>query len=328
MTSSSLASGVLTYADDTMQTSNIYEQWLVGRILKLWDFSFLDKWEDEIRRMNLHKIGKPFRFPNSFILFLALLKVTYHMPYRDIEAMVTGFRQLSKLIKVPDYTTVFKRVEKLIIQIHEKIPKEILEEIKTGKAKVAIDSSGLSVTCRGEWLRYKHKEGKIFCKKGFVKLHIGVDVFRGTILGVEITDEKASDSSALPSITYQAKEVADIGAEFMDGAYDSYENFRELDDMGIKPVIKPRRTGIVLSSSHGYVSGRRSRYIYEIKKHGYDYWRRKHNYGWRWLSEVTFSSFKRRFGESLMSKSFDNMAKEAKLKVIAYNMITDWPRGW
>jgi len=29
-----------------------------------------------------------------------------------------------------------------------------------------------------------------------------------------------------------------------------------------------------------------------------------------------------------MSKKFENMAKEAKLKVMAYNMITGWPRGW
>jgi len=300
----------------------------VDRITKLWDFSYLETWEEDLRKMNVLKVGRPFKFPTLFILSLALLKVTFRMTYRDLEAMLIGLTYLSGLIKVPDYTTIFRRVEKLVIQIHEKIPREVLEEIREGKAKVAIDSSGLSVTCRGEWLRYKHKNGKIFCKKGFVKLHIGVDVFRGTILGVEVTDEKASDNSALPSLTYQSKEITVIGVEFMDGAYDTYENFRELEKLGIKPVIKPRKTGIVLSDSFGLVAGRRSTYLYEIKKHGYDYWRRKHNYGWRWLSEVAFSSYKRRFGESLMSKKFSNMAKEAKLKVMAYNMITDWPRGW
>ncbi len=278
--------------------------------------------------MNALKLGRPFKFPSAFILFLALLKVTYGMPYRDLEAMLLGFMQLSKRIKAPDFTTIFRRVEQLVVQIHEKVPKEIIDEIKNGYAKIAIDSSGLTVTCRGEWLRYKHKEGKIACRKGFVKIHISVDVFRGTILGVEITDEKASDSSALPSLTYQSKEIGNIGAGFMDGAYDTYENFRELKKLDIKPVIKPRKTGVVLSDSHGFVTGRRSIYLYEIKKHGYDHWRKKHNYGLRWLAEVGFSSYKRRFGESLMSKKFDNMRQEAKLKVMAYNMITDWPRGW
>lgn len=73
--------------------------------------------------------------------------------------MLIGFRQLSRLIQAPDFTTIFRRVGKLMIEIHEKVPPEVINEIKTRYAKVAIDSSGLSVTCRGEWLRYKHKEG-------------------------------------------------------------------------------------------------------------------------------------------------------------------------
>lgn len=300
----------------------------MDRITKLWDFSYLESWDIDLRRMNSLKVGRPFKFPTPFILALALLKVTYRMPYRDLEAMLIGLKQLSNLVKTPDYTTIFRRVEKMVFSITDKIPEEVLDELRNGKAKVAVDSSGLTVTCRGEWLRYKHKDGKIFSKKGFIKLHIGVDVSRGTILGVEVTTERASDNAALPSITKQAEEIVDIGAEFMDGAYDSYENFRELEERNIKPVIKPRKTGIVITSCHGYLAGRRSQYIYEIKKHGYDYWRRKHNYGWRWLAEVFFSSFKRRFGESLMSKKFENMQKEAKLKVMAYNMITNWPRGW
>lgn len=306
----------------------LYNPHLVERITKLWDFSYLETWQEDLRKMNVLKVGRPFKFPTPFILFLALLKVTYGMPYRDQEAMLIGFRKLSAQVKAPDYTTVFRRVETLVFQIQDKVPKEVLNEIRIGKAKVAIDSSGLSVTCRGEWLRYKHKEGRIWTKKGFVKIHIGVDVLRGTILGVEVTNERAPDNAAMPSITYQAKEIADIGAIFGDGAYDAYRNYRELDALGIKPVIKPKRTSIVLSDSFGYVAGRRSRYVSEIKKHGYDYWRRKHNYGWRWLAEVAFSSFKRRFGESLMSRKFENMKKEVRLKVLAYNMLADWPRGW
>ena len=311
-----------------MKHWKIYNSNLVDRIVRFWDFSYLESWDEDLRMMNIRKNGRPFKFPSKFILFLALGKVAFGRSYRDMEAMLIGLRGLSRKIQVADYTTIFRRVETLVFQINDRVPKKLLDEIRTGKAKVAIDSSGLSVTTRGEWLRYKHKEGRIWTRKGFVKIHIGVDVLRGTILGIEITDEKASDNSAMPSITYQAMEIANIGAMFGDGAYDAYRNYRELDALGIKPVIKPRRTSKVLSDSFGYVAGRRSTYVYEMKKHGYDYWRRKHNYGWRWLVEVAFSSFKRRFGESMMSKKFPNMVKEAKLKALAYNMITDWPRGW
>jgi hypothetical protein len=40
-----------------------------------------------------------------------------------------------------------------VIGIHEKVSPEVINEIKEVYAKVAIDTSGLSVTCREEWLR-------------------------------------------------------------------------------------------------------------------------------------------------------------------------------
>lgn len=316
------------YAVDYMKTSQIYNQWLVDRIAKLWDFSFLNCWDDDLRKMNARKPGRPFRFPTKFVLFLALQKVAYHKPYRDLEAMVLGLTQLNHSLPAPDFTTIFRRVRSLAVRIQDAIPPAFIEEIRKGRARVAIDSSGLSVTCRGEWLRYKHKDGKLSCKRGFVKLHAGVDIRRGLILGVEITDEKCADSWALPSITHQAQSVAEVGAEYMDGAYDTHENFRELERLKIVPIIKPIRTGRIIASRDGYVVGRRSRYIYEIRKHGYDYWKKMHGYGNRWLAEVAFSGFKRRFGEDLMSRSFDGMVQETKLKVYAYNLITNWPRQW
>jgi hypothetical protein len=318
----------LPYAVDEMKASQIYNQWLVDRMDKIWDFSFLSRWHEDLRKMNARKCGRPFKFPTALILFLALHKVTYHMPYRDLESMIRGLMQLNGTIRSPDYTTVFRRVQKLAIQIQDSIPPAFIDEIRRGRAKLAIDSSGLSVTCRGEWLRYKHNDGKIYCKRGFVKLHAGVDVRRGLILGVEITDEKCADSWALPSITYQAQRIAEVGVAYMDGAYDTHENFRELEKLKILPVIKPIRTGRVIISKEGYIVGRRSRYLYEIHKHGYDYWKKHYGYGRRWFVEVAFSSFKRRFGENLMSRSFKGMVQEAKLKVFVYNLITDWPKQW
>jgi len=95
------------------------------------------------------------------------------MPYRDLEAMALGLMQLSQTIRSPDYTTAFRRIQALSIQSQDSIPQAFLDKIRRGRAKLAIDSTGLSITCRGEWLRYKHRDGRIFCKRGFVKLHAG-----------------------------------------------------------------------------------------------------------------------------------------------------------
>ncbi len=311
-----------------MEASLLYTQHLVGRITKLWDFSFLNSWNADLRRMNASKVGRPFIFPTPFILFLALIKVAFHMTYRDLEGMIIGLASLDGRLKAPDYTTIFRRVERLSVEIMEKVPRHILESIRQGKAKVAVDSTGISVTIRGEWLRYKHKDGKIKCRKGFLKLHIAIAIKTGTILGMEVTDEFASDSAALPSIIEQAVQVTNIGVLYGDGAYPTYENYNELEKRGIEPVLKPPCNARILHSKQGYVAGRRSLYAKEIRYKGYDYWKVKHSYGNRWLSECGFSSFKRRFGESVMSRKPGNMVKEVQLKVMAYNMFTDWPRSW
>lgn len=309
-----------------MSVWKVYNPYLVDRIVNLWDFSFLEVWNKILEKMNENKVGRPYKFPTPFILWLAILKVTYRMPYRDLEAMIIGLRKLSDRLIPPNYTTIFRRVDKLSLDLRESIPKNILHALREGKGEIAVDSSGLSITVRGEWLRHKHKTGRPI--HGFIKLHVAVDIRKGTILGVEVTHELVHDNRALPSLVYQAKNKSKVKTLYADTAYDSHENFLELEKRKIKPVIKPRIYGKVIRTSKGYIAGTRSNYLHEIREYGYDYWRKKHNYGERWLSECVFSSFKRRFGENLVSKKIKHMEKEVALKVVAYNKITDWPRGW
>jgi len=78
-----------------------------------------------------------------------------------------------------DYSTICKRLKKLNIQL----PKEGLG----GDLIVAIDSTGMKVTNRGEWIRHKWKTSK-----GWIKVHIAVDVKTKKLLALEITDERTS----------------------------------------------------------------------------------------------------------------------------------------
>jgi hypothetical protein len=54
-----------------------------GEILFLYDF--LDGWDYELERMNKNKKGKPFTFPNSFILAAVYIRYSFHLPYRQTE---------------------------------------------------------------------------------------------------------------------------------------------------------------------------------------------------------------------------------------------------
>jgi hypothetical protein len=57
-----------------------------------------------------------------------------------------------------------------------------------------------------------------------------------------------------------------------------------------------------------------------IKKLGYDGWKQLKDTGKRWITEIVFSSLKKRvLGEDLLSKKFKAQKVEAGLKVMLYN---------
>ena len=52
-------------------------------------------------------------------------------------------------------------------------------------------------------------------------------------------------------------------------------------------------------------------------------WKRKVEYGERWLVEIVFSAFKRMFGEYLYSLKWKSMVQEVRIKVATYNRLVD-----
>jgi hypothetical protein len=57
---------------------------------------------------------------------------------------------------------------------------------------IVVDSSRITVSNRGEWIRHKWK-----VKRGFIKVHIAVDTRTKQIIAMEITKEEASDGRTL-----------------------------------------------------------------------------------------------------------------------------------
>ncbi len=91
-------------------------------------------------------------------------------------------------------------------------------------------------------------------KKGYLKIHVAVDIKTKEILALEVTDEKAHDSKMLKKLVKHVlnnnnntrrrrrnKLYSFIG----DGAYDSNANFKFLKDCNIRPIIKVRSDSVV-----------------------------------------------------------------------------------
>jgi hypothetical protein len=223
-----------------------YNRSLVRRGEILFSYDFLDNWSREIERMNRNKKGKPFVFPDSFILAIGYIRYSFHPPYRQTEGNIkaTGKRLPSN----HSYGHICKRINKLNIDIkREKIVDDLI---------ITIDSTDIKVTNRGQlWMSDKwHKQNK----KGYLKIHVAVDIKTKEILALEVTSEKVHDNRMLKKLINhvldnssgsnsssekQLNMVRRISAS-ADGAYDSNSNFRYLEKKGIKPGIKVRKNSI------------------------------------------------------------------------------------
>ena len=71
-------------------------------------------------------------------------------------------------------------------------------------------------------------------KKGYLKIHVAVNIKTKKILSMKVTDEHVHDSKALPELVDEAIKsdnmllAATIGKLFADGAYDNNDIFRYL----------------------------------------------------------------------------------------------------
>ena len=112
-----------------------------------------------------------------------------------------------------------------------------------GDIVIAVDSTGIKVTNRGEWILDKWKNKRI--RKGFIKIHVAVDIKTKKIISMSVTKEDVHDGKMLKELVNDVSNNYNIKKILADGAYDSKDNFRYLDEMKITPVIKVRKNSSI-----------------------------------------------------------------------------------
>ncbi len=117
---------------------------------------------------------------------------------------------------------------------------------------IAIDSTGIKVTNRGQWM---NKKWNTRGRKGYLKIHVAiVNIKSKKILSMEITeDEHVHDSKMLPRLIDEIVKTngSVLDKLLADGAYYSNDIFRFLLENGILPCIKVRKNArIRLKTGH------------------------------------------------------------------------------
>ncbi|MGA8913251.1 MAG: transposase [Nitrososphaeraceae archaeon] len=142
---------------------------------------------------------------------------------------------------------------------------------------MVLDSTGIKVTNnRGEWLPH-HKWN--VRKKGYLKIHVAVDIKKKRIISFDVTNEEVHDGSRLKKLINNALKNNTLKRVIADAAYDNKENFRYLYDSNIEAAIKVRKS----SNSVGCYCPRKIAVLKQLKN--FEKWQHSVSYGHRWAAE-------------------------------------------
>jgi Transposase DDE domain len=286
-----------------------YNESLVKRGEVLLGFDVIDNWNTELEEMNKDKKGRKFLYPDSFIKLLGYMRAYFHLPYRQTEGVVRKHAS-NTLPSIPHYSNISRRINRLHIKISSD-DDDNKSSLHDDYFVIAVDSTGIKVTNRGEWIRHKWN-----VKRGYLKIHVAVDIKKKKILSLQVTSEQVHDGKVLPELIDDIiiKNNKIIDTAIMDGSYDSNNNFQFLSFKGIQPAIKVRKNSRCRKTNH-YLRNK----TVKMQKNNLQEWKDSVSYGKRWMVETVFSCVKRMFGEYVTAIRLENMIKEIVLKASLYN---------
>ncbi len=99
---------------------------------------------------------------------------------RQTEGIAQGHAK-GKVPSIPDYSTINRRINRLDIKIKDTDSEN--REFEDDYIIIAIDSTGIKVTNRGQWMR-RDKWNVINKNKGYLKIHVAVNVKTKKILAM------------------------------------------------------------------------------------------------------------------------------------------------
>ncbi|GAV36894.1 transposase DDE domain protein [Roseomonas sp. TAS13] len=209
---------------------------------------------------------------------------------------------------MPDHTTLSRRGDTLA-----------MPRPRPGRRPVhlIVDSTGLKLCGPGEWLVAKHS---CRTRRGWRKLHIGVDADTGRIAAALLTAHDADDATQVgPLLDQVACPIASLTA---DGAYDQERVYAEVAARHPDAaVIIPPRANAVPGDTAETAPTQRDRHLDSIARHGRMGWQKRSGYNFRALVEADIGRFKRVIGGGLRSRTDGRRATEVAIAVAALNRM-------
>lgn len=250
-------------------------------------------------------------YSQAAIDVLSLIRFRWGLTLRATQGFPMSLTELMKLsVKIPDYTTLGRRLGKASRNITAKIKSR-------QQVHVVVDSTGLKVFGEGEWKVRQHGYGK---RRTWMKLHLAVNESDSQILSVVLTDNSYKDNEVFEEL------MADVGGEITqatgDGAYDAKNCWAWAEETQVDGVFPPRKGAKLRSHGNSKEApSQRDEHIRLRRKVGKKRWKKKTGYSRRSLAETAMYRFKVILGDDLSSRRTQNQVAEAILKCKILNMM-------
>jgi len=262
--------------------------------------------------------GQP-RYSSPAILTTLTLRAVFRLAYRQAEGLLGSVIGLLGLaLPVPDHTTLSRRAATL------DVPRPGHADAGAGNEPMhlLVDSTGLKLCGKGEWLLEKHGTAT---RRSWRMLHLGVDAETGRIVASTLTPKDVDDASqAGPLLDQVAGPVASFTG---DGAYDQDRVYASVAERHPEAaVVVPPRASAVPSDTAESAPTQRDSHLQHITEHGRMAWQNASGYNRRAQVEATMSRWKQVIGDELRAHTDERRATEVAVAVHALNRMLELGR--
>ncbi|HJS64820.1 MAG TPA: transposase [Nitrososphaeraceae archaeon] len=123
-----------------------YNESLIERGHILMDIGFIKSQRRELSKMNKNKVGRPFLYPDSYVQFLAFLKIGFSISYRTrVQGIVRGLAEYIRIMEEIHFTQLRRRIKRMCTNFRDNYKNEKIDESIT----LVINASGLTISKKG-----------------------------------------------------------------------------------------------------------------------------------------------------------------------------------
>ena len=256
------------------------------------------------------KRGRP-SLPLSDMVFAATYKTYSTMSARRFMTDLRNATAAGLIDRTPHYNSIFNVLEResLTPILQELITRSALP-LRALESDFAVDSTGFGL--QQFYRHFSAKYGHDQYSRDYLKLHVMVGTKTNVVTAAEVTDRNTHDAPMLPTLVAETANHFTVKQVSADKGYSSHRNVATITGFGAEPFVAFKLNAVGDSKSR--IWNKAYHYFMLNRDEFLARYHRRSNV------ESTFSAMKRKFGDTIRSKTPIAQRNELLLKVLCHNL--------